>query len=102
MIHTDFNSENWFYADNKVVVFGGTGALGSRLVRYLSKDYDVGKLGSKDIDLCDAPKVQSFLKSCDPDVIINMAGYNYNSFLHKYNDFSEIDHLINVNIWGNS
>lgn len=101
MIHTDFSSENWFYADNKVVVFGGTGGLGSRLVRYLSKDYDVGKVGSKDVDLRDAPKVESFLKSCDADVIINMSGYNYNSFLHKYKDYTEIDRLIDVNIWGN-
>jgi len=101
MIHTDFTSENWIYADNKVVVFGGTGGVGSRLVRYLSKDYNVGKVGSKDVDICNAPAVESFLKFCDADVIINSSGYNYDCFLHKYETFEEIDRLININIWGN-
>ena len=61
MIHTDFTSENWIYADNKVVLFGGTGGLGTRLVRRLGKKYDVAKVGSKDVDICDAIQVRNFI-----------------------------------------
>ena len=100
MIHTDFTSENWAYADKKVFIFGGTGGLGSRLARYLARDYDVAKLGSEKVNLLDGDAVKKFI-GWDADIIINMAGYNYNSFLHRYKDYTEIDKQINVNIMGN-
>lgn len=102
MIHTEFHTEDWLYAENKIVLFGGTGGLGERLAQYFSSDYNVGKVGSKDVDVGSPSDVADFLQSSEPDIIINMSGYNHSSFLHKYvDDMDEIEHMIDVNIWGN-
>ena len=104
MIHTDFYSDDWIYGEDKIILFGGTGGLGEKIAQYFSSDYNVGKIGSKDVDVCSSSEVGEFLELSNPDIIINMSGYNYNSFLHKYeaNGYNhEIEEMIDVNIWGN-
>jgi len=103
MIYTDFNSEGWFYAEPKAVVFGGTGGLGSHLVESLGEKYSVAKIGSKDVDVRHDGGVKTFLKIFEPEVVVNMSGVNYNSFIHKLNleSLAEAEKMIDVNIWGN-
>jgi NADP-dependent 3-hydroxy acid dehydrogenase YdfG len=46
--------------------------------------------------------VKYFFESNDIDIVINLSGYNFNSFIHKLdeNSISEIDKIIDVNIKG--
>ena len=97
----NFYSDGWLSSDNKVVVFGGTGGLGRGLCTSLSGEYDVVKVGSADVNITDPVAVSTFLKDLNPDIIINMSGYNYNSFLHKYDNYDDLEKMIEVNIYGN-
>jgi len=86
----------------KILIFGGTGGLGSKLIEYLS-NFKITALGSKDVDITDFTAVNDFFKNYDkPEIIINLSGYNYNSPIHKYNknNISEITKQTNVVING--
>lgn len=87
----------------KLVLFGGTGGLGEELGKKLEANYDVLSLGSKKLDITDKLAVDKFFHINDIDIVINMAAYNYDSFLHKYEyeRYHEIDKQLNVNIKGN-
>lgn len=70
----------------RTVVFGGSGGLGRQLVKKLNRDYEVTALSSKDVDVTNFEQVKQFFSENDFDIVINLSGYNYNSFLHKYNE----------------
>ena len=84
-----------------VVLFGGSGGLGSQLTPLLETKYKVISLSSKDIDVRDLTSVSSFFNENDVDIIINLSGYNYDGFVHKLEDSSEINKMIDINIKGN-
>ena len=44
----------------KIVVFGGTGGLGSKLIPFLEKKYIVTPIGSKDVDITSFSEVQKY------------------------------------------
>ena len=67
-----------------LVLFGATGGLGNQLKQSLIGKYNVISLGSKDIDIADKSSIDKFFDSNDIDIVINMAAYNSDSFLHKY------------------
>jgi NAD(P)-dependent dehydrogenase (short-subunit alcohol dehydrogenase family) len=85
-----------------VALFGGTGGLGSQLTPLLEKYYNVIRVGSKDVDVTNYDSVQTFFDSNEIDIVINLSGYNYDSFLHKYSEdtYSEISKQIEINIKG--
>jgi len=99
--YKDLSHENWLHSDFKVVVFGGSGGIGGKLVRILARNYDTATLSSKDVDVVNAEAVKGFMDLHNPDVVINFSGFNHNGFLHKYDTYLEAENLINVNIWGN-
>ena len=69
----------------KILIFGGTGGLGSKLIEYLP-NFKITALGSKDVDVTDFTAVNNFFKDYNkPEIVINLSGYNYNSPIHKYN-----------------
>ena len=86
-----------------LVLFGGTGGLGSQLKVKLDTDYNIISLGSKDVDVINYNDVKDFFLENKADIVVNLSGYNYNSFLHKYSDnnLTERQKLIDVNIIGN-
>ena len=87
---------------NTVAVFGGSGGLGTKLCELLNKDFNVIKISSKDVDICSREEVESFFSKNKIDIVINLAAYNYDSFIHKYTidkEF-ELNKQINVNIKG--
>ena len=47
----------------KIVVFGGTGGLGSKLVPFLEKKYDVTSVGSKNVDITSFSEVQKYFNA---------------------------------------
>jgi len=87
-----------------MVVFGGTGGLGLKLVPLLMKKYDVISLGSKDVDITKLEEVENFFyKNQDVDIVLNLSGREYNIYLSKIDTENqhEIKSLLDINILGN-
>jgi 3-oxoacyl-[acyl-carrier protein] reductase len=85
-----------------VALFGGTGGLGSQLAPLLKESYNVIIIGSKNVDVTDYGNVKTFFSNNEIDIVINLSGYNYDSFLHKYTEDSyfQIQKQIDINIKG--
>lgn len=83
-----------------ILFFGGTGGLGTQVIEHLDK-YEIKSLGSNDVNFLDEKNILSFFESIEKvDVLVIFTNYNYNSFLHKYNEnnFDELSKQIEVNI----
>jgi NAD(P)-dependent dehydrogenase (short-subunit alcohol dehydrogenase family) len=87
----------------KIVVFGGTGGLGQKLIPLLEKKYEVTSIGSKDVDITSFEQVKKFFTTNEFDIVLNMSGIKYDVFLNeiKESDLEEINKMIDVNIKGN-
>lgn len=85
-----------------IALFGGTGGLGSQVKPHLEVDYNIISIGSKDVDVTDYQAVKAFFDSNNVDVVINLSGYNYDCFMHKYdqNSIAEISKQLNINVMG--
>lgn len=85
-----------------VALFGGTGGLGSQLAPLLEEFYNVIIIGSTQVDVSNYSDVKTFFNGNKIDIVINLSGYNYDSFLHKYTEssYSEISKQIDINIKG--
>ena len=86
-----------------LIIFGGSGGLGKQLTPMLSKDYKTLSLNSKDVDVTNYNEVKDFFLGNDVDIVVNLSGYNYNTFLHKYDNdnLTERQKQIDTNIIGN-
>lgn len=68
----------------KVLIFGGTGGLGTKMVSQLkSSEYLVTPLGSKDANVTNFEEVKKVVDFFAPDVVISLVGMNADGFLHK-------------------
>ena len=87
----------------KLIVFGGTGGLGQKLIPFLEKKYNVTPVGSKDVDITSFSEVQKYFSENEFDVVLNMSGSKYDVFLSKIKDSDQedINKMIDVNIKGN-
>lgn len=87
----------------KIVVFGGTGGLGKKLIPLLSEKYEVTSLGSNDVDLASFAETRDFFQQNHFDIVLNMSGKKYDVFLSKIqeSDLDEIESMLKVNILGN-
>jgi NAD(P)-dependent dehydrogenase (short-subunit alcohol dehydrogenase family) len=87
----------------KLILFGGTGGLGQKLIPFLKKKYDVTPVGSKDVDITSFSEVQKYFNENDFDIVLNMSGSKYDVFLSKIkdDDQQDINKMIDVNIKGN-
>ena len=87
----------------KLIVFGGTGGLGQKLIPFLEKKYSVTSVGSKDIDITLFGEVQKYFNENEFDIVLNMSGSKYDVFLSKIKDSDQedINKMIDVNIKGN-
>ena len=64
----------------KIVVFGGTGGLGKKLIPLLEEKYTVISIGSKEVDITEFNQVQQFFSDNDFDIVLNMSGKKYDVF----------------------
>jgi short-subunit dehydrogenase len=87
----------------KIVVFGGTGGVGKKLISFLEQKYQVTTLGSKDVDVTSFKKLKDFFAENEFDIVLNMSGLKYDVFLSKITeeDQKSINNMIDVNIKGN-
>lgn len=83
----------------KILLFGGTGGLGTKLQEYLNKNYECISIGSKRCDVTDENEVKTFLDSTDFDVIIYLSVKNNDGLIHKQTNES-VKEQIDVNIHG--
>jgi NAD(P)-dependent dehydrogenase (short-subunit alcohol dehydrogenase family) len=85
-----------------LALFGASGGLGKQLLPLLQTKYDVIGISSSDIDVTDFIQVNKFFETNNIDVVINLSGYNFDTFTHKINDeiLNQIDKQIDVNIKG--
>ena len=86
----------------KIVIVGGTGGLGKQLTPKLS-DYKTVALSSSDLDVRDQQSVLAYFKNNPADIVINLSGYNKDSFIHKLGPHNQeaVDNQIDINIKGN-
>lgn len=87
---------------NNVAVIGGSGGLGMGLCDGLRTDYNIYNLSSKDLNLSNRPLLHEFFANYNIGNVINLAGYNFDCFLHRYDvsNFNEIDNQIDVVVTG--
>jgi NAD(P)-dependent dehydrogenase (short-subunit alcohol dehydrogenase family) len=87
----------------KMIVFGATGGLGSKLVPFLKQKYEIIPMGSKDLDITSFDEVKKFFDGVNYDIVLNMSGVKYDQFLSKITseDIGDINKMIDVNIKGN-
>ena len=85
----------------KLLLFGGTGGLGDKLVDELEWDYWVTPVGSQAVNVRFRDEVDDIIEQYSPDIVVNLAGTNYDSFLHKLTeDTIEVDDVVDVNVLG--
>jgi NADP-dependent 3-hydroxy acid dehydrogenase YdfG len=87
----------------KIVVFGGTGGVGQKLIPFLEQKYQVTTLGSKNVDVTSFEELKNFFTDHEFDIVLNMSGLKYDVFLSKISeeDQKSINDMIAVNIKGN-
>ena len=86
----------------KIVVFGGNGGLGTKLLPLLREKYEVFSPKSSEIDITNLAEISSFLKEIQADIILNMSGKKYDNFLSNIttDNYQEINSMVEVNIKG--
>lgn len=87
----------------KVLVVGGSGGLGGKVVGLISSKYDITSVGSKDFDVRNIDDCEKFFADKNFDIVINFTGINYDTFIHKINsdNIENVQNLLDVNIKGN-
>ena len=88
---------------NKMLLVGGTGGVGTKLKKLFEEKYNVTSVGSKDLDVTNFRKLEAFFHINEFDIIINLSGYNFDCFLHRYDEenIHEMKKQIDVNVIGN-
>ena len=87
----------------KIVVFGGTGGLGEKLIPFLKNKYEIISISSKEVDITSLDQTKTFFDTNDVDIVLNMSGKKYDAFLSKITqtDISDIKSMMDVNMMGN-
>ena len=85
-----------------VALIGGSGGIGAELDSLLGGGYKILNLSSSDLNLTDVNSLKKFFSNNDIDIVINLSGYNFDCFLHKYDstNFHEIDKQLDVVVKG--
>jgi NAD(P)-dependent dehydrogenase (short-subunit alcohol dehydrogenase family) len=90
-------------AKQNLVLFGGSGGLGSQLIPYLTDAYNVCPLSSAEVDVtCFGSVDEFFAVAADVDIVLNLSGFNSDHMLHKIADGSldAVNRIIDVNVRG--
>jgi len=59
----------------KVLVFGGSGLVGSRFVKLNAGQFDISAPQSQEVDILNKDQILKFTQKSNPDTIINFAAY---------------------------
>lgn len=85
-----------------MMIVGGSGGIGQQLSPLFSDKYMVTSYDSKQLDITNLELVTEACEALRPDIVLNLAGVNHDSFLHKWNtsNIANANHMINVNVNG--
>ena len=85
----------------KLLIIGGTGGLGSKVTE-LIKGYDITVIGSKDLDIRNIINCEKYFNENKFDIVINFAGVNFDSLIHKLTSKNEkdIEYILDINLKG--
>lgn len=85
-----------------VLIIGGNRGLGKEVATTLSNKYEIKTVGSKELNVKDFNKCQDFFEKNKFDIVINFAGTNYDTLIHKVNNdnIENVNDVIDVNIKG--
>jgi 3-oxoacyl-[acyl-carrier protein] reductase len=85
-----------------IVVFGGNGGLGTKLLPLLKENYKVIYPRSSEVDITNLAEVTSFFKEKQVDIVLNMSGKKNDNFLSNItvNNYQEVESMVDVNIKG--
>jgi 3-oxoacyl-[acyl-carrier protein] reductase len=83
----------------KILLIGGTGGLGSKIIKNLENKFECISVGSKICDVTDETKVTKYLNSIDFDIVIYLSVKNIDGLIHKQTNES-INQQLNVNVFG--
>jgi 3-oxoacyl-[acyl-carrier protein] reductase len=86
----------------KISFFGGSGGLGKEVIKYLD-GYEIDSVSSKMVNLLSENDISNyFYINNEVDVLVIFSNFNYNSFIHKYNEsnYSQLEQQITINITG--
>jgi len=59
----------------KVLVFGGSGLVGSRFIELKKNQFEIKSPDAKEVDILDQAKVSQEIEQFNPDAVINFAAY---------------------------
>lgn len=90
-----------FKTMKKIAFFGGSGGLGTKVIEHLT-NYEVDSISSSQVNfLRDNDISNYFYRNDNVGVVVIFSNYNYNSFLHKYEDNDiKLSKQIDINIKG--
>jgi NAD(P)-dependent dehydrogenase (short-subunit alcohol dehydrogenase family) len=85
----------------KILIIGGTGGLGNQVSK-LMNNHHITSIGSSHLDIRDMDACDHYFNKNKFDVVINFAGVNYDSLIHKVtiDNQYDIQNLLDVNIKG--
>ena len=85
----------------RILIFGGSGGLGSLTTKLLSKnaDFTVSSLSSKDVNVTSSIDIKKIIETFKPEVVLNFTVYNSDGAIHKLDEI-EVKKQIDVNIVG--
>lgn len=86
----------------KILIVGGSGGLGNQVVNLMTSKYEITSVSSKNFDIKNISECENFFIDKNFDIIINFAGVNYDTLIHKINsdNIENIQNLLDVNIRG--
>lgn len=86
----------------KVVVFGGNGGLGTKLLPLLKERYEVISPRSSEVDITNLAEVSSFFKEKEAEIVLNMSGKKNDNFLSNItvDNYQEVQSMLDVNMKG--
>ncbi len=83
----------------KILLIGGTGGLGSEIIKDLEDKFECISVGSKSCDVSDEAKVSEYLNSIDFDIVVYLSVKNIDGLIHKQTNES-INQQLDVNVFG--
>jgi NAD(P)-dependent dehydrogenase (short-subunit alcohol dehydrogenase family) len=83
----------------KILLFGGTGGIGTKICEILGQKHECVSIGSKICDVTDEKQVKSLIDQHDFDIVIYLSVKNVDGLIHKQTNES-ISEQLNVNLIG--
>lgn len=83
----------------RILLFGGTGGLGSKLISELENEFECIAVGSKLCDVTNEESVKSTVLQNDFDIIIYLSVKNIDGLIHKHSS-QNIQSQLDVNVSG--